>query len=158
MHVFCNFETIKNHGFYVCWHVSFDTWKLTCDFVFDANWGVFVFRCKKKLITKRNEFREFLLFLYKKKENPLQSPPFTWTCRSILPTATIKEHAWVSRILCDIRDKRLVSDYKSITKSHELFYWLTVTLRVKAVNMVFALNECIFDVLLCERKVVFSTV
>ena len=52
----------------------------------------------------------------------------------------------------------LVSDYNSVAKSHHLLHCLIVAIRVKAVNVVFALNEGIVYIFLCKVEVVLSTV
>lgn len=59
---------------------------------------------------------------------------------------------------CKKLTKTLVSDYNTIAKSHHLLHCLIVAIRVKGINMVFALNESILYILLCEVDVVLSTV
>ena len=59
---------------------------------------------------------------------------------------------------CKKLTKTLVSDYNTIAKSHHLLHCLIVAIRVEGVNVVFALNESILYILLCEQKVVLGTV
>ena len=62
------------------------------------------------------------------------------------------------RSFCKKVTEKLVSDYKSTTKRHELLHCLIVAIRVEGVNVVFTFDQGIVYVLLSERKVVLGTV